>query len=882
MASSSSSDFIEEDEFRVEILSSILDPITIERVRVASEVSEDSTSQSADISSADSHVEEPITPMSSVRIYFRVLLLVDKIESAKEAINAHTMITLVLRLQSRMYISLMFCVNKDLVRFHSSGASEIFLSMILRKRIFLLRKVFKSDHNICACLDVHAPNCGNYLDLIKYLKHSMVYFAHTINLVIYEVYIRQFGSSVEVTEVSGVSMIKAIVNDQDILISDDTIRTHRRFNDTANDPTTLSPDVVIQTFRRMAYEELEETLGLAHLNPRVFVNMKKNHSRSTFSGNKTPLFPEMMGFEDIESGAESSSLGSSSDMLMKEMIIMMMDKMEMMNMLIPILSLTMKNSTQLKIHLLHLLDMIGFNSYSQFKKEKKRLELSKSSSKPRKLRRLVRGPPPQPSYKNIVVSSNTSSEGDAESHEEKDDEEVFYFDGDNAGISSPADDDVAGPSSPMGENILSSSGSPIKNLYKGKQIVIKDEFPQVTSTTKLTKEMEEELSRQAIVEILRKDDLDAKAQADVEIAKAAAESLSSILSKQLEKKTEFIKERMNVHRKIARVYPRRKETKDEKLSEDVSKESETTPKVVQDPVIPKSTPRKKSIPKRVLKKLADWEEIFGMSMNNLEDSVQEIKSKMTKEELERDSLNFYLKANNHRSKQPKNMKTENLKKLVTNMKSEKKKEKKILLDKELEKTIQKDEVINKEKEKENPKEKSGRESEKALRDRLSELEKAKKRRLEVGSKVSKEIYSSYAAEAPIKVSAESKATWFKKKPEISSRLVDNFENKGKTPSVGEDIFKLSVADLNVLAGIKMLTTHPKVYDFEKLLRSMSKDRFHAYKKNPKVTRRKMSRFRYDVQNVVARKNVRSKAPTTILPHDNEEYTKNYESLQWLN
>ncbi|KAI3773987.1 hypothetical protein L1987_48527 [Smallanthus sonchifolius] len=40
--------------------------------------------------------------------------------------------------------------------------------------------------------------------------------------------------------------------------------------------------------------------------------MKKNHSRSIFSGTETPLFPELLGFSDVESGAESISLGFSS------------------------------------------------------------------------------------------------------------------------------------------------------------------------------------------------------------------------------------------------------------------------------------------------------------------------------------------------------------------------------------------------------------------------------------------------------------------------------------------------------------------------------------------------------------------------------------------
>ncbi|KAI3783304.1 hypothetical protein L1987_42382 [Smallanthus sonchifolius] len=65
-ASSSASDFIKDDDFRVDISSSILDPITIKHVRAVSEVSEASSSQYIDVSSSDSHVEEPISPIYSI------------------------------------------------------------------------------------------------------------------------------------------------------------------------------------------------------------------------------------------------------------------------------------------------------------------------------------------------------------------------------------------------------------------------------------------------------------------------------------------------------------------------------------------------------------------------------------------------------------------------------------------------------------------------------------------------------------------------------------------------------------------------------------------------------------------------------------------------
>ncbi|KAI3814045.1 hypothetical protein L1987_18787 [Smallanthus sonchifolius] len=75
--------------------------------------------------------------------------------------------------------------------------------------IAMVNLVLKSEHNICACLDLHAPKSGDYHDLIKYLKHSKVYFALTIDPVIYEPYICRLWSSTVVSEVDRVEVIKA-------------------------------------------------------------------------------------------------------------------------------------------------------------------------------------------------------------------------------------------------------------------------------------------------------------------------------------------------------------------------------------------------------------------------------------------------------------------------------------------------------------------------------------------------------------------------------------------------------------------------------------------------------------------------------------------------
>ncbi|KAI3783302.1 hypothetical protein L1987_42380 [Smallanthus sonchifolius] len=213
------------------------------------------------------------------------------------------------------------------------------------------------------------------------------------------------------------------------------------------------------------------------------------------------------------------------------------------------------------------------------------------------------------------------------------------------------------------------------------------------------------------------------------------------------------------------------------------------------------------------------------------------------------------------------MKTENLKNLVIDMKAEKEKEKKSQLDKELEKIVQKDDVTKIQKEKEKPKivvsdyhkanfhAEEEEEEEEEERLRLKELG-AKKLKPSVNvEEISKEIYSSYTTSTSTKKSAEEKAKWFKKKPETSSRVVDSFESgienfsgetlkekivswrfdssrdvyvihrtrgKHQVFKNGEDILKLAVADLKTLARIKMLTTHPKGYDFEKYLRTYLK------------------------------------------------------------
>ncbi|KAI3814043.1 hypothetical protein L1987_18785 [Smallanthus sonchifolius] len=191
------------------------------------------------------------------------------------------------------------------------------------------------------------------------------------------------------------------------------------------------------------------------------------------------------------------------------------------------------------------------------------------------------------------------------------------------------------------------------------------------------------------------------------------------------------------------------------------------------------------------------------------------------------------------------MKTETLKKVVNDMKFEKEIEKRVQIEKRIRKR------------KENSKKRifdvytSSFDTQKSLFEaRLKELDATKLKPNVKVEEVSKEIYSTNTAEASVKVSEESKGTWFKKKLESSSRMVDSFEigienfssetlkekiiswrydsskdlyiinrtrGKHQVFKNKEDIFKLSVFDLKTLSEIKMLTTHLKGYDFENFL-----------------------------------------------------------------
>ncbi|KAI3808041.1 hypothetical protein L1987_23982 [Smallanthus sonchifolius] len=223
----------------------------------------------------------------------------------------------------------------------------------------------------------------------------------------------------------------------------------------------------------------------------------------------------------------------------------------------------------------------------------------------------------------VDVSSSSSSSDDAARQGEKESktEEIFYH---NSNEDSLAHN--ARQSSPLGEVILSPNASPAKTIDKGKKIIEDSEIDTSKSKPTLSKEMEEELSLKTIEAILIQDEIEAQVERYEVIAKKAVDSLRSILSKELEKKKEDVENILSVPRHFARVYLRRKLPKDgasippvstpvdssqaesskvhsEKFVQPEAPKVQSTPESIQkETEIPKTTPRKKSIPKRVIKK----------------------------------------------------------------------------------------------------------------------------------------------------------------------------------------------------------------------------------------------------------------------------------------
>ncbi|KAI3825498.1 hypothetical protein L1987_06988 [Smallanthus sonchifolius] len=484
--------------------------------------------------------------------------------------------------------------------------------------------------------------------------------------------------------------------------------------------------------------ELDDVLDLVHLNAKVFINMRKNHSKSTFSCNEIMLFDNMLGFTY---GASSSSSSSSSEsdgdndndgdggddehdnnvvaIGEDEFIFYQEDLRTTQGSSPPLtpnaaLHRVVEGLTTL-VTSLSTIVADQAKEIIRLEQKNKKLKYAESSSKPKSFKRLVKGP----------------SRND-----------------------------------------------------KGKAIMIEqDDEPSIKN--KLSKEFKEELSRKAIEDILSQDYYD-------EVDDQMKRKNPSVITSEAKKSTpEVIKSTQETEKDATQEID---ETAKKVLKStfEVSKETQMTV-----PEVPTKIPKNYSFKEEINSK---------MSVNMVEDCVKEIKSKMSSEELEKDKLVFYLKANNYKNKQLKNMKIEKLKALVEQMKkdkaesSEKIVQPEIVIQQERELEISKNDTqalidhsknlelmdekllklreINKEIDKKRKIDVSSggyRSQSAVLAENIKELDAAK--RLSIPhvnvEDISKEIYSTTSTEGSKKVSTKDKASWFKNKPKSSERIIEN-------------------------------------------------------------------------------------------------------------
>ncbi|KAI3819743.1 hypothetical protein L1987_13591 [Smallanthus sonchifolius] len=236
--------------------------------------------------------------------------------------------------------------------------------------------------------------------------------------------------------------------------------------------------------------------------------MKKSHSRSTFSGVETPLFPEMLGLSDGESevfssfssdsDCESDSKDDAANSIegkVHEEENVDFEHEELRTTLgttspppTPVeerVPTPNHNSPPAQSEEMSIWD-ITLQNHNQALQQavKEKLKYSESSSKPRKFKRLVKGPHPNPSYKNFRVSSSSSSSDSAIRQGEKgseneihvanhvDNAEINDAEIHNADVHPSSPDVVVNSSKPI---INSPIGYPTRNIDKGKGILIEEE-----------------------------------------------------------------------------------------------------------------------------------------------------------------------------------------------------------------------------------------------------------------------------------------------------------------------------------------------------------------------------------------------------------------------
>ncbi|GJY50202.1 hypothetical protein Tco_0440158 [Tanacetum coccineum] len=199
---------------------------------------------------------------------------------------------------------------------------------------------FAETHNVVAFLEKPVESDG-FAKIIDFLKASYVYYALTINPIIYTSCIEQFWATAKVQTVNGVRQLQALVDKKRVIITESSIRSDLHLDD-AEGTDCLPTATIFEELTRMgakstAWNEFSSTMvsliiclatnqkfnlskyifddmlgDMSHhkkifVHPshikKVFANMKR--AGKDFSGRITPLFDTMMVQASEEMGEDS-------------------------------------------------------------------------------------------------------------------------------------------------------------------------------------------------------------------------------------------------------------------------------------------------------------------------------------------------------------------------------------------------------------------------------------------------------------------------------------------------------------------------------------------------------------------------------------------------
>ncbi|GJV22595.1 hypothetical protein Tco_1371615 [Tanacetum coccineum] len=117
---------------------------------------------------------------------------------------------------------------------------------------------FAETHNVVAFLEKPKESDG-FAEIIDFLKASSIYYALTVNPVIYTSCIEQFWATAKVQTVNGVRQLQALVDKKRVIVTESSIRRDLHLDD-AEGTDCLPTATIFEELARMGYEKPSQKL----------------------------------------------------------------------------------------------------------------------------------------------------------------------------------------------------------------------------------------------------------------------------------------------------------------------------------------------------------------------------------------------------------------------------------------------------------------------------------------------------------------------------------------------------------------------------------------------------------------------------------------------